>query len=59
MTQKPSVIDSPPAEYQKGPPYGIADEQKLAVAEKVFRVALCYIENIWEFIEVELGQEVP
>ena len=35
------------------------EEQKLAAAEKVFRVALRCIENIWEFIEAELGQEVP
>ena len=31
------------------------EEQKLVAAKKVFRVALCWFGNIYEFIEVELG----
>ena len=50
---------SPSGRVPKRPPYGITEELKLPTVEKVFRVALLYNENIWEFIEVELGQEVP
>ena len=54
---------SPPwsilTEYRKRSPNGISEEQKLAVAEKLFWVALWCIGNIWKFIEVELSQEVP
>src|SRR3989337_1072221 len=46
----------PPAEYRKRPPDGIAREQKLAVAEKVFRGLLCWFPDFREFIVVELGQ---
>ena len=49
----------PLAEYQKGPPDGITEGHKLVVVEKVFLVALWYIGNIWVFMEVELGQDVP
>ena len=47
----------PQAEYRKRPKDGIAEEQRLAVAEKVFWVSLYWFGNIWEFIEVELGQK--
>ena len=44
LMQKPFV--PPPVEYRKRPPDGIAKEQKLVVAEKLFRVALQGFLNI-------------
>ena len=41
------------------PPDGIAEEQRLEAAEKLFRLALWGFINIREFIEVELGQMEP
>jgi hypothetical protein len=49
----------PPAGCRKRPPDGIAEEQRLAAVEKLFRVALYWFPNIREFIEVELGQMEP
>jgi hypothetical protein len=40
------MIDSHPTKYWKRPPDGIVEEENLAAAEKVFRVALWYIGNI-------------
>ena len=46
----------PPAEYQNRAPDGIASEQRLAAAIKLFRVSLRGFQNIWEFIGQKLGQ---
>ena len=45
--------------YRKRPPDGIAEEQKLAAVEKVFRVGLCWFPDFREFLEVELGHTEP
>ena len=50
------MTDPPSEKIPEKPPYGITEEQKLAAAEKVFRVALYWFGNICEVIEVELGQ---
>jgi hypothetical protein len=57
--RRPPWSFPPPADRRKRPPDGITEEQRLAVAKKFFRVALCWFHNIWEFIEVELGQTEP
>ena len=50
------MIDSPFGRIPTEASDGIAEEQNLAAAEKLFWVALCWFGNIWKFIEVELGQ---
>ena len=50
------MIDSPSGRVRKRPPDGIAEEQRLAVAERLFLLALYWFPNICEFIELELGQ---
>jgi hypothetical protein len=46
----------PPTEYRKRPTDGIVEEQKLAAAEKLYRLALYWFGNIHEFIGLELVQ---
>ena len=46
----------PPAEYRNRAPDGIASEQRLAAAIKLFRVSLSGFLDLWEFIGQELGQ---
>ena len=50
------MIESPFGTVPERPPDGISQEQKLAVAEKVFRGLLYWFPNFREFIEVEVGQ---
>jgi hypothetical protein len=57
--RSPPWLIPPPADHRKRPPDGISEEQRLAATKKLFRVALCWFPNIWEFIALELGQEVP
>ena len=41
ITKHASMV-TPPTEYRKRPPDVIAEELRLAVAEKLFRMALCW-----------------
>ena len=52
------MIDSPSSGVPTKVPRWDLEEQRLAVAEKVFLVAPHWFGNILEFIAKELGQEV-
>ena len=52
----PPWSNPPPPEYRKRSPDGISKKQRLAAAEKVFWLALCWFPDFREFIGLELGQ---
>ena len=62
MMQKPADIDSPSGKYRKRPQDRIMEVQKLAVAEKVFWVALCWFQdyvNLWSWNYVKQSSMDP